>query len=1251
MTVGVDDDGHREPARSGVSGTVVHALLARVRHEAGDPGVAQALALAADERSFPTLGATTTWTPLADAAALFAAGALVTGDGAIGLHVGEELLWAGDDPAAARLATLGSPEVAVRHIGALIEQFEGSTEALALEVGPGHALVQVAASGGERQAHLCDLTRGLLTRLPVLFGRRPARVVEHECAARGGRFCRYVVAWEPVGHLGAPTGTSTGAEHGASGLGSASTGATGSTSTRTGEDTAWSRVDPADDDRYTGGRTTRRDSDGRPVGTDPVTHPGAMPPSSPTPADRSAPGPTVVTFDETYDESSDDSRDESYDESYDETYDESYDENYESNDETLYDTYDEDAPFGRDGHSEFAPGPERSDVRPLRTKGHLGGPEWQPATSAAPGATANGRAETEVLAEQLRATRADLVEALASAAHWEAAATATTGGSGAEDERLRRRAEAEAARSRAEVGRLELLLEDTASSTLEVLDHDVEHVVSHLAGRADQVLGAERYLLTVRPGAGLPLELHYRGLSPEEARGLAAELWSGTSDEADEAGDDRRVVDIATPLRRYGRIAEFFGPDDTDADTEERILRLFARYAGNVLDVCAVLSDARRSNSTARTLLSFSEKLSGLTNLAQALQILADTVPVVTGCDQSTVYLWDRDRSRLVLGAYTAGLTPPDADLGPIVPHWSTSSSATQVHVGSPRAGADGDALSVQADNPLIQRMISGHEVMILDASVVEDPQLRALMEASEVPASVVAPLFAAGEFLGVIAANFSSDTPRAAIHDPDLHERLCGLSDQAATAIQNLELLEKVSHMAWHDSLTGLPNRRLFEDRVEQELVRSRRVGEPVCMFFVDLDNFKTVNDTYGHTTGDLLIQQVGQRLVETVRSQDTVARVGGDEFAILLPGLVDQLSINQLAERTLDAMHTPFEIFGDHVVTSASVGIAIAPEHGDSYDDLLNRADEAMYRAKDLGRDAFEMFHNAPDPVNPGRRALDDRQLYSDLISALDGNQFFLLYQPYIDLRTAQIVGVEALIRWDHPTLGILEPPHFIPMAERSDLIVSLDNWVLWQACRQLRAWRDHGLDPLRLSVNLASRDLASPDFFDSVQRTLNDTGVAPEFLELEITDRVVLDRSGPATENIERLRRLGVRFTIDDFGQGNSSLDRIGTFPVSTLKIDQSFVQVLGPTDEESSLVSAIIGMAGRLGLSCVAEGVETLLQSRVLLQRGCTTAQGYYFSPPLPPEGIEEMLANLAPAEVPESFGEPSNGNQPPDQPDA
>ena len=1114
MRVAVDGQERSGSPRPGVSGTVIHALVTLIRSESGESGVAQALALAAEERSFPMLGDADSWTPLPDAAALFAAGALVTGDGAIALHVGEDLLWTGDrGELAGRLAELGTTEAALRHVGALIERFEGATDAVALEVGPGNALVQVSAAEGVRHAHLCELTRGLLAELPAMFACGPAEVTEHECAARGGRFCRYSLSWDP-----APRAT--------------------------GED--------------------RSAPEPRHRAEQPVAGP---------PANGHVPHPSIEGTD---------------------------------TDRARMD----------------------SDGRP-RTSG----------TQTTP---TGAEADAGQLAEQLRAVRAALVEAAANAARWEAAATA---GAALAGEQVRSDIEAEAARTQDQIARLEHLLETASTTTLDFLEHDSDAIVAGLGARAERVLSADRFLLMVRIGSGLPLELHHRGLGADEARSLAAELWATNPERTT---DTLQVVDIASPLRRYGRLAVLVEPGAGGPPDDDRVLRLFAHFAANVLDVFTVLSDARRSDSTARILLSFGEQLSGLTNLAQALQILADTVPGITGCDQSTVYLWDRDRSRLVLGAYTAGMTPPDADLGPVAPQWVTTTTQIKVHSGPGEAEEEG-TLAVEATNPLIERMISGHEVMVLDSSTIEDEQLRTLMEETGLPASVVAPLFAAGEFLGVIAANFTSDTSKRSIHDPDLHERLCGLADQAATAIQNLELLEKVSHMAWHDALTGLPNRRLFEDRVEQELVRSRRVGEPVCMFFVDLDNFKTVNDTYGHATGDLLIQQVGQRLVETVRSQDTVARLGGDEFAILLPGLVDQLAINQLAERTLDAMHTPFEIFGEEVSTSASVGIAIAPEHGDTYDDLLNRADEAMFRAKDHGRNAFEMFHDTPDPAHPGRRSVDDRQLYNDLIHALDGDEFFLVYQPYIDLRTAQIVGVEALIRWDHPTLGILEPPQFIPMAEKSDLIVSLDNWVLWQACRQLRAWQDHGLDALRLSVNLASRDLSSPSFYDSVERTLRETGIDPSLLELDITDRVVLDRSGPATDNIDSLRRLGVRFTIDDFGQGNSSLDRIGSFPVSTLKIDQSFVQVLGPGEDDSSLVSAIIAMAGRLGLSCVAEGVETLLQSRVLLQRGCTTAQGYYFSPPLPPEGIEEMLANLAPAEVPESFGRPGNGAEPPEPP--
>jgi EAL domain-containing protein (putative c-di-GMP-specific phosphodiesterase class I) len=335
---------------------------------------------------------------------------------------------------------------------------------------------------------------------------------------------------------------------------------------------------------------------------------------------------------------------------------------------------------------------------------------------------------------------------------------------------------------------------------------------------------------------------------------------------------------------------------------------------------------------------------------------------------------------------------------------------------------------------------------------------------------------------------------------------------------------------------------------------------------------------------------------------------------------------------------MSKPFVVFGEEVTTSASIGIAMAPDHGDSYDELLSRADEAMYRAKSRGRNGFQMFSGSVVNASSGRLAIDDRTLHADLIHALDHSEFFLLYQPYIDLRTSQVVGVEALVRWRHPTLGVLEPSSFISMAERSDIVVALDTWVLEQACRQVRTWLDQGLDPLRLSVNLASRDLSDPSLFHNIDRTLEETGIDPSLLELEITERVVVDSSGPAKENIERLRRLGVRFTIDDFGTGNSSLNRIGSIPVSTLKIDQSFVQVLGPDGDNNELVAAIISMAERLGLDCVAEGVETLQQSRVLLQRGCTTAQGYFFSPPLPAGDVEKMMTSIGDADGPRALGD-------------
>lgn len=1071
MSVKVVETSPHAGDRHAVSGSVVGAVLDRVLDRGGDVALSHVLALAGDRRTFAELVDPRAWSSLAEAVALFDAAALVTGDGAIALHTGEALL---DDPRGGVAAGIGgvpSTGAALQRIGVILGGVDSTSEAVLLEVAPDHAVVRVTpVRGPSRHAHLCEMTRGLLGRLPTLFGAGPALITEPECSARGGLHCVYALSWDERSSAEPTEGSGDRAD--------AAPTADGTEDEPTGEDLAAPRTED--------GRAAPAEAPGR------------------------------------------------------------------------------EAPAGEE---------------------HAG----EPAGTPLPSGARSGRTRTD-----------------------------------------------ESATPGSELDRMRILIEGAFATAQELLEDDAGALLSAIAGRADALVTAPRYLLMVRVRPGTPVKLHHRGLDPDEAKRLAAELWPG---HPDEAGGTRLVVDIASGRHRYGRLVELLSAGSAPSPAEARILRLYADYAATALDVFGVLDAARRSGATARTLVTFAERLSQVTTPADLVQLLADTVPTVAGCERSTVYLWDAGAGQLVPRARTEGRQPPDAYLGPIVP-LTGAGPGTDEPVPVP---AGDTPPGVRIGLPLVDRLINQREVVVIDRST-EDPVLRDLLVRSDTAVSVVTPLFAAGEFLGLISANYRSEEGIAASVDPDLHERLSGLADQAATALQNLGLLEKVSHMAWHDSLTGLPNRRLFEDRVEQELVRSRRVGEPVCMFFVDLDYFKGVNDTLGHAAGDDLIRQVSRRLVATVRRQDTVARVGGDEFAILLPGLSEQGDIEELAERTLEAMSTPFTVFGEAIDASASIGIAIAPEHGDTYDDLLTRADEAMYRAKALGRNCFEMFSGPATPREARPPGVDAAALAVDLAAALERDELFVLYQPYIDLRSSEVVGVEALVRWRHPTLGVLEPSSFIPVAERSELIVAIDSWVLLRACQQARTWFAGGLGPFRLAVNLASRDLDDPGLFPRVERTLASTGFDPSLLELEITERVVVDRWGPAKDNIERLRRLGVRFTIDDFAAGHSSLSRLEAFPVSTLKINQSFVQVLGPEGEDDLLVSAIIAMADQLGLECVAEGVETAVQRRVLLQRGCTTAQGYYFSPPLAPEDIARLLATIA-AEGAAVLGDPAERRPP------
>jgi diguanylate cyclase (GGDEF)-like protein len=488
-------------------------------------------------------------------------------------------------------------------------------------------------------------------------------------------------------------------------------------------------------------------------------------------------------------------------------------------------------------------------------------------------------------------------------------------------------------------------LEGVFSTASELLgETDIDTLLRGITSRAGRAVSATRYLLVVRTSPDADIQLHHSGFNPEEARALAEELWK---EHPDDDGGARMIVDIRSSRRRYGRLAAVYPPGVRYFESERRMLALYAGYAATALDVVTALERARSSDATARALLGFSGALARATTTGEAAQLLADTVPTVLGCQHGTVMLWDPDHGHLAVRAETGGAGDQAAGYGCIVP--TTSEGDRRVDRGRSTA--------VSTGSPAIGRMMARRTLAVLDTDT-EDPVLRDLLLRGGTTASLVAPLFAGDEFLGVVAANFSGEVRPTTVRNRDLHERLSGLADQAVTALQNVRLLEQISHSAWHDALTGLPNRRLLEDRVEQELVRGRRVGESACLFFIDLDRFKEVNDTLGHAAGDALIREVGTRLVENVRRQDTVARLGGDEFAVLLPGLSDLPSITQLARRCLAALDAPFPILGREVRTSGSIGIAMAPEDGRTYEELLTMADQAMYRSKSLGRNTFTRY-----------------------------------------------------------------------------------------------------------------------------------------------------------------------------------------------------------------------------------------------------------------------------------------------------
>ena len=441
-------------------------------------------------------------------------------------------------------------------------------------------------------------------------------------------------------------------------------------------------------------------------------------------------------------------------------------------------------------------------------------------------------------------------------------------------------------------------------------------------------------------------------------------------------------------------------------------------------------------------------------------------------------------------------------------------------------------------------------------------------------------------------------------------------------TAIERRRSEDRARHEALHDPLTGMPNRSLLRDRLEQALVRCERRGTQIALLFLDIDNFKLVNDSLGHSAGDELLQAVAPRLEEAVRPSDTVARFGGDEFVVLAEDVEDERAARLLTERIAAAFTSPFLLRGESHVVSASTGVVMCPG-GEVYpEDLLRDADAAMYRAKERGRGHYEMFDDAMRARVVGRLKPEN-----ELRRALAEDELVVHYQPYYSLADQTIAGVEALVRWRHPERGLLLPGEFIPVAEESGLIVPLGAVVMRQACHDASHWRGvcSEAPDLRLTVNLSARQAAQPGLVDLVAATLADSGLEPSCLGVEITESVVMEEATGQIEALEGLRELGLRLVVDDFGTGYSSLAYLSRFSLDVLKIDRSFVAGLDSGESSEAIVAAIVGMASALGLSVIPEGIETEAQLVKLTELGCRLGQGFMFSPAVEAAEIERMLS--------------------------
>ena len=448
---------------------------------------------------------------------------------------------------------------------------------------------------------------------------------------------------------------------------------------------------------------------------------------------------------------------------------------------------------------------------------------------------------------------------------------------------------------------------------------------------------------------------------------------------------------------------------------------------------------------------------------------------------------------------------------------------------------------------------------------------------------------------------------------------RACILSGTTLDITARIKAESEIQQLINYDTLTGLPNRSLLHDRLQQAIAQSARDKTLLGVLVLDLDRFKSINETLGHRAGDKLLKSIGTRLQACVRESDTLARLGGDEFVVLLVGVAHEDGLTIVAKKILAIVSEPVYIDGHEIYSTCSIGIAVYPLDGDDSHTLLKHADLAMYQAKELDRNNFQFFSR-----DMNIKVLERMMLENSMRKALDRDEFFLVYQPQVDARTGQITGMEALLRWQHPDLGLLAPDKFIYLAEDNGFIISLGEWVLRAACRQNKIWQDQGLPAVRVAVNLSAKQFGQYRLDEVIASTLLDTGLDPRWLELEITESTIMKDAEKNTAILQRFKEMGISLAIDDFGTGYSSLSYLKLFPLTRLKIDRAFVRDITTNPDDAAIARIIIDIASTLKLSVIAEGVETRAQMQFLSFNNCVEMQGYLFSRPVRAEEFAKLL---------------------------